>query len=153
MSKDPLTLALKKMSYRAYTQKQLETYLANAGFTQEQIAEAIIKMQGWGYLDDQKLAVYWYESLLKKPYGYSYIYKKLQEKGIPQHIIISVLEDYDDKKELELARSLTEKLIAGKLSREPLCRLKEKVARHLYRKGFSHTNIINIISDNFPESP
>lgn len=153
MRKDALALALKKLSYRAYSQKQLETYLDTFEFSREQIEAVMIKLQNWGYLDDQKLAYDWYEYLLNKPYGYSYIYSKFQEKGIPQQIINSVLADYDEKKELELARGLAKKFISGKLGQEPGSKIREKLARHLYRKGFSRANILNIISNIFPESP
>lgn len=150
MKKDALVLALKKLSYRAYSEKELDDYLANAGFNQEQREEVLHKLLSWGYLDDQKLAVYWFEYYTNhKPLGYVCLYKKLQEKGIPQNLILAVLEKYDEKKELELGRSLAEKFISKKTNRESAIQMKNSLARHLQRKGFSRTNIMKILSDNF----
>jgi regulatory protein len=152
MKKDALVLALKKLSYRAYSEKELDSYLAKAGFNQEQREEVLQKLLSWGYLNDQKLAVYWFEYYIKhKPLGYTCLYKKLQEKGIPHEYILTVLAEYDEKKELELGRSLAEKFISKKTKREPVIHLKESLARHLQRKGFSGANITKILSDNFPE--
>jgi regulatory protein len=153
MSKNPLALALKKLSSRAYSQKELERYLAKFDFSQEQTEEVVTKLLSWGYLDDQKLAMDWYTYYTtKKPHGFIYIYKKLQEKGIPEQLITSLLADYDEKKELKLARSLAEKIIVNKTNRKSPRQLKNMLARHLYCKGFSKVNIMIVLEENFPET-
>lgn len=152
MSKDPLVLALKKLSARAYSQKELEEYLVKFDFSPEQIEEVMTKLLSWGYLDDKKLALDWYTYYTtQKPHGYLYIYKKLQEKGIPTQLITSLLDDYDEKKELELARSLAEKIMLNKANQKSSFQLKNRLARHLYRKGFSKANIMIILEEKFPE--
>ena len=152
MSKNPLVLALKKLSSRAYSQKELEKYLARFNFSQEQIEEVMVKLLAWGYLDDKQLAMDLYTYYTStKPHGSLYIYKKLREKGISEQLITLILEDYDEKKELEIARSLAEKFIANKAKQKSLDKLKGMLARHLYSKGFSKTNIMVIINENFPE--
>ncbi|MGI6589025.1 MAG: regulatory protein RecX [Peptococcia bacterium] len=146
-----MVLALKKLSSRAHSQKELEKYLAKYNFSQDEINEVIIKLLSWGYLDDKKLAMDWYMYYTSnKPHGYLYIYKKLQEKGIPKEIITSLLEDYDEEKELARARNLAEKFIANKVNQKSQYKLKSMLARYLYRKGFLEVNIMKILAEFFP---
>ncbi|HHY06532.1 MAG TPA: regulatory protein RecX [Clostridia bacterium] len=153
MSKSLLAVALKKLSSRAYSQKELEKYLAKRNFSQAEIKEAITKLQSWGYLNDQKLAMDWYMYYTNnKPHGYLYIYKKLQAKGISAEVISSLLEDYDQEKELERARGLAEKFIANKAKQTQQDKLKGMLARHLYRKGFLQVNIMKILVEFFPDT-
>lgn len=152
MNKDPLVLALKKLSYRAYSQKEMEEYLKKAGYNREQRQAVLNQLIQWGYLDDRKLASSWCEYYLQhKPMGYSLIYNKLQQKGIPHDCIVAALEDYDNIKELELAGRLAEKFLLRRVKNEQNSKTKEALARHLSRKGFSTATIYNVLSDNFPE--
>lgn len=149
-NKNPLNLALKKLSARTYTQKEIETYLAKYGFNREQIKNVLDQLLSWGYLDDKKLARDCYTYYTQnKPHGYLYIYKKLQEKGVPEHLITSVLDEYDEKKELELARDLAEKYLKYQAEQKSPELIKNMLARHLYRKGFSKTNIMTILYEKF----
>ena len=150
MNKNPLTLALKKLSVRAYSQKELESYLVKYDFSREQIKEVLVQLLSWGYLNDQRYAV----NLLNyytnhKQYGYFFIYKKLQEKGLSEQIITAVLIDYDEQEELERVRHLAEKYIANKVNQKSAEQLKNMLARHLSRKGFLTTNIMTILNENF----
>jgi len=150
MNKKPLTLALKKLSIRAYSQKELESYLLKYDFSREQIKEVIAQLLSWGYLDDQKYAVYLLNHYTNhKQYGYFFIYQKLQEKGIPEQIITALLIDYDEQKELARARNLAEKFIANKGNQKSAEQIKNMLARYLSRKGFSTANIMTIINENF----
>jgi len=150
MNKNPLTLALKRLSVRAYSQKELEGYLDKFDFSREQIKDVLAQLRSWGYLDDQKYAV----SLINhytnyKQYGYFYILNKLQEKGISEEIITSLLNDYDEQEELERACHLAEKYIANKANQKSAEQLKSMLARHLSRKGFLTANIMTIVNGNF----
>ncbi len=153
MSKDPLVIALKKLSYRAYSQKEMEEYLAKAGYNRDQRQEVLDQLMEWRYLDDQKLASSLCEYYIRyKPMGYSLIYNKLQQKGIPHDYIVTALADYDKTKELEMADRLAGKFIIRQINKgEQTCKIKEALARHLQRKGFSTAIIFAIVSDNFPE--
>lgn len=148
--KNPLSLALKKLTYRAYSQKELALFLSKFDFDQQQIDEVMSQLLSWGYLDDQKLALNYLNYYTEqKPHGCLYISKKLAEKGISKEIISSVLDNYDRNKELELARSLAEKFINNKTRQKSVEQLKSMVARHLYNKGFSKTSIITVLNEKF----
>jgi regulatory protein len=150
MNKNPLTLALKKLSVRAYSEKELENFLVKYGFSREQIKEVLAQLLSWGYLNDQRYAANLINHYTNyKQYGYFFLYKKLQEKGIPEQIIISVLTDYDQQEELERARRLAEKYLANKVKQKSAEQLKNMLARHLSRKGFLTANIMTIINENF----
>jgi SOS response regulatory protein OraA/RecX len=58
--------------------------------------------------------------------------------------------DYDAEKELQAAEIEAEKYINNNSELTP-AKLKEKLARHLQRKGFSETHVIKIINYNFLE--
>lgn len=152
MSKDPLVIALKKLSYRAYSQKEMEEYLAKAGYNREQRQEILHQLIQWHYLDDQKLASSLCEYYIQhKPMGYSLIYNKLRQKGIPHDYIVTALADYDKTKELEVAGRLAEKYLLREVECEQTSKVKAALARHLQRKGFSTAIIFEILTDNFPE--
>ncbi len=144
MNKQLLNKALKRLSRRAYSEQELKNYLVKFAPTTDELKEVFIKLRSWGYLDDQKLAEEWYEFYLcKEIYGYFYIFKKLQTKGIPLEIIKTTLANYDFELELKRAKVLAEKY----WQKDKSLKGREKVARRLYYRGFSEANIRKIITE------
>ncbi|HHZ16990.1 MAG TPA: hypothetical protein GX395_05125 [Clostridia bacterium] len=125
MKKNPLSLALKKLAVRTVSKKEMDAYLAKHGFGPEERQQVLRQLTEWRYLDDQKLAQYWYDYYIKhKPMGYALLSRKLQEKGIPQDCLAGVLADYDEATESRLAESLAEKFLRRK-SKSKLIKVKE----------------------------
>jgi SOS response regulatory protein OraA/RecX len=61
------------------------------------------------------------------------------------------MADYDEEKELKMVETEAQKYINNNSEKNPPAKLKERLVRHLQRKGFSDTLIIKIINYNFPE--
>ncbi|MDD2401109.1 MAG: regulatory protein RecX [Clostridia bacterium] len=152
MEKNPLSVALKKLSYHSYSKKEMEKRLIILEYSKEEIADVVAKLLDWGYLNDSKLALYFYEYYTNiKPCGYFYIKNKLIEKGIPQEIIDSVLTNYDQDEEYIVAKRVSEKFLNNKEYDMSSVTIKGKLARCLNRKGFSNSTILKVLSDNFNE--
>jgi regulatory protein len=151
--KNPLVLALKKLTYRAASCKEINDYLTKAGFDSAQRKKVLQQLKEWRYLDDRKLAVSLCEEYLQhKHMGYSLIYQKLRQKGIPHDDIMAALEHYDEAQELEAAEYLAEKyLLRAEKNEQPehICKIKSALARHLQRKGFPRAIILKIINQRF----
>lgn len=155
--KNPLVLALKRLTYRAASCKEIDDYLTKAGFDSTQRKKVQQQLIEWRYLDDRKLAASLSaEYFQHKHMGYSLIYQKLRQKGISHDDIMAALEHYDETQELAAAEYLAEKYLirVGKAEppeRERLSIIKNALARHLQRKGFSTAIILKIINDKFPD--
>lgn len=152
MSKNPLPLALKRLSFRAYSQRELENYLVKRNFSERQIKETITQLLEWGYLNDAQLAKDWYRHYTQhKSYGYFYLCHKLRSKGFCETTITSLLANYDREKEYKRVQLLAEKFMANKATKTQPQKLKEKLARHLYRRGFLQENIMKVLTENFSD--
>jgi len=155
--KNPLVLALKRLTYRAASCKEIDDYLTKAGFTAAQREIVLQQLKEWRYLDDRKLAIsLCAEYQQHKHMGYSLICQKLRQKGIPHDDILAALEHYDEAQELEAAEYLAEKyLLRAEKDEQPeperICKIKSALARHLQRKGFSRAITLKIINQRFPE--
>ncbi len=56
MSKKSLSIAMKKLSYRSYSQNKLKEILSKYNFDDNDIYDTIETLISYGYLDDNKLA-------------------------------------------------------------------------------------------------
>jgi len=142
MVKDAFELALKKLSIRAYSQEELKNVLTKAGFGCRQTANALEKLAGMGYLNDEDLArdIYSYYTS-RKPCGRILLTEKLKQKGIPSRTIDSILETFTAEKELNLAHQLAAKYMAKKPAAAG-----RSLARYLSARGFSYDIVRKIIN-------
>ena len=147
-----MVLALRKLTRRAYSEKELELYLQKQKFSGDEILAVLAKLKKWGYLNDQQLAANLYEYYLRnKSYGYFYIRQKLHIKNIPAEIINSLLENYDLEQEFTRAQTLTEKFIKNKKRQKQPFQLGGMLSRYLSRRGFHQSTIRKIMHEFLPE--
>ena len=138
------------LSFRARSEYEIDFYMLRKGWTEE-IKEIIKnKLKQLKLIDDEDFARQWISSRSNsRPAGKSQIKFELTKKGIDREIINKLLA--------EERTSTTEKLLAEKLCRKKLERLKnlplgekrEKLFGLLSRRGFSSETAVETIDKLF----
>lgn len=131
--------AAELLSRRSHFTAQLAGKLRARGYPDEEIAETLERMAGYGYLDDRKTAAEFVAGRLARgPVGRRRLAAELGRRGAPAEAVEAALAELpaDDRQaareaaERWLARHRSAKADAGNDPRAAL-------ARHLDRQGFS----------------
>ena len=140
------SLALRYLSYRPRTCKEVHDHLAKKEIDQDIIEEVLDYLSGLSYLDDENFCELWIRDRVNlKPMGKIRISQELQKKGVSKEIIDASLEEHlPQELEYELALELAKKRISKLESKEDLKEMK-KMQSYLYRRGFN-SYIINEVS-------
>ena len=128
------------------TEWELTDKLSKAGFSMEAVENAVEYVRSFHYIDDERYAKRFVEI-----YHESRSIKRMKQDLYKRHVADEYIElaleniDYDDS---EALRRQIEKLgitadTVSKLSYEE----SQKIVAKLYRKGFSVSNIKNILSE------
>lgn len=129
--------ALRFLSFRRRTEKEIKDKLRQKGFDDKIIRSTIQKLKSYDLVNDHEFAVAWIkERLAHKPRGKRLLRQELWKKGIQKEIIdraVGELCRNEDESALEVLRK------AGRRYRK----LEPKVARRrmlglLLRRGFSY---------------
>lgn len=138
--------ALFLMDKQPYTEHMLKTKLLFNGYTDNIIDNVISFLKSYNYLNDCEYAsMYIRDNANKK--SRKQIINTLVTKGINKEIITSAINEFDEhnacSEELCL-RNQFDKYIAGKDINDP--KIKQKIFRHFYCKGFQTDSIKKIMS-------
>jgi len=128
--------ALKYLTYRPRSIKEVKDYLKKKKVSPEIIEKVIDYLLTLSYLNDEEFCALWIRNRMQlKPMGKKRLYNELVEKGVEASLIEEVLQKMmPEEVEIRLARQL---LIKKKLRiNEP-----EKLKSFLYRRGFSFSII------------
>jgi regulatory protein len=129
--------ACELLARRAHFQRELERKLSQRGHDSEEIAAAVEKLTGLGYLDDAECA----RSLAAGPlarrgYGPLRMRAELERRGAPEaaaeEAVAAIFADGDEA----AARLAAERFLARRAAAD-----RAALARHLGRKGF-HTGTV-----------
>jgi len=143
--------ALKLLSYRGRSEKELEERLRKKGFPETVIFSTIQYLRHRGLIDDMSLA----ESLKReamsiKLLGYHGARRFMLHRGIPQPIVDVVLNLYE-KEDIENAQKLVDKKLS-RLETYPSEKVRRRIYNLLLRKGYSYETIKKIMPyKNFKE--
>ncbi|MFI5265510.1 MAG: regulatory protein RecX [Candidatus Levyibacteriota bacterium] len=137
--------ALKYLSLRARSKKEIEEYLAKKKFEQEAISQAIEKLLALKFLNDEVYG----ESFTRTRQEYKgkskyFIKYELQQKGLDQEVIDKVLSN--SQEDLQTAKDFItrKKRIYTSLDKKEF---KEKMIRLLTSRGFSWNIIKKALED------
>ncbi len=122
------------------SEKGVKDYLKKKGFDGKVIANAVAKLHDYGFIDDEKFAKSYMESLSKSK-GRRAIEMKLKQKGVRQEIIDNLLENVDEDEEIENATRLAEKFVKN---RQKDTNLKQKCLAHLVYKGYDYSVAVKV---------
>jgi regulatory protein len=138
--------ALKLLSYRGRSVRELEERLEKKGFSQPVIRVAVQRLSDVGLIDDRALA----DSLIRQAVSTKLLGKKgvlrfMRVRGVPDEIISSLTLPGEED-ELENARKLVRKKLPS-LKGYPEEKIRRRLYNFLIRKGYSF-DIINAAFKN-----
>jgi regulatory protein len=132
--------ALKLLSYRGRSKKELQERLRIKGFSDHEISSVINYLQRANLINDRLLAEELKTRLLStKLISQKSVKKIMHMRGIPKEIIDSILT-YDETEDRENARKLIQKKLTS-LRNYPIEKIKKKLYDLLMRKGYSYETI------------
>jgi len=140
VKKESKDAALKFLSYRMRSEKEVRDKLKKKEFANDLIDEVIKDLKRINLLDDSNFAsAFVRDKISNKPQGKILLKQELWEKGIKEETIEKVLKEYfeDEDEELNLAKNLLEK---RKKRYENLDKniAKRRMMSFLLRRGFSY---------------
>jgi regulatory protein len=133
--------ALRLLSYRARSTKELRERLKKKRYSPEAINEVLISLERSGLINDFEFAkAFVHDRLLRKPMGKGLLVQELRKKGIKKETIEDVLaeayrNDAEDTYACELAAKRMKRAAASFGRLDPLKRRK-RLADYLARRGF-----------------
>lgn len=147
IKKEAKESALRFLSYRPRSEKELRDKLKNKGFTKDIIEEVIEDLKSVNLLNDYEFASAWIrDRLSNNPRGKVLLKQELYRKGVKEEIIKKIVKEYfaDETEELNLAKSLLQK---RKRRYENLEKnvAKRRLTDFLLRRGFSYDIIKQVL--------
>lgn len=137
--------ALKLLSFRPRSRKELKDRLEKKGFDGETVEQTLNRLEELNLINDRKFASLWVEEKIKnRPSGRKILAQELYLKGIDKEIIGETLDKvYSEVDEKDLALKLFQK------KKKQYQKLDEEVAKRrlnnlLLRRGFSYQTVAGI---------
>ena len=138
--------ALKLLSYRGRSEKELQERLRKKGITQAEAFSTINYLKDIGLIDDMSLAENLKrEALTTKLLSQNGARRYMLNRGIP-HNIVDLLFSRDENKDIETARSLVDKKFKTLRSYTPET-IKRRLYNFLMRRGYSFETIKTVLKD------
>ena len=147
--KNPLDMALRLLTYRERSIKELKDRLTSKGFTKGEVEGTVEYLIEAGYLDDRRYALRIATSVMEnRGWGVKRIIHELRAKGIPGDIIQDVVSGIDRKEELRSAKGAVEKWLRTRGISLPLDEGDiARAWRFLNSRGFSVSVIREVMKD------
>jgi len=142
--------ALRFLSYRARSERELRAKLKEKEFHPAAIDEAISLLRDQGIVNDKSFARSFVKDILmRKPAGRIYLRRLLKSKGIETSTIQEILDELgadanEDSLALKAAAKLLDRYRSSRKKVEPE-KQKSRVTSFLARRGF-HWSTINAVS-------
>lgn len=140
--------ALRLLSYRMRSKKEIITKMHDKGYENNIIDRTISYLNQYGYINDREYALsYIKDSMSLKKLGHHRIKAELFQKGISKDLIeeaLSQLKDNDE--EYEHALELAEKKLNGSYKNDDRVAQYRKIGSFLQRKGYSYDIITKILN-------
>ncbi|NIM47102.1 MAG: hypothetical protein GTN40_03020 [Candidatus Aenigmarchaeota archaeon] len=129
--------ALRLLSFRPRSEKEIEKRLVEKGFGEKTIIETKKKLKTLNLLGDLEFAKSWIKNRITlRPTGKRRLFLELKEKGVKEEIIEKALEILDPDQEFKLALKEAQKK-KERLKGLSKLELKQKITSFLARRGFS----------------
>lgn len=143
--------AVKYLSSRPRTCKEMEKRLLSKGFEKDEITETVEELKELGYLNDREYAVMYLNYGFTKNKGIKLIKYELFEKGVSGEDIDNAISDYEEeygydfvKDERIRASEYAKKTFEGEIEDE---KARMKLARRLSAKGYDSGTVLYVLSE------
>lgn len=146
-------LAIKYITTKMRSKKEIEEYLHSNEIEEEKIKEILKKLENNGYIDEQIYAeCFINDKLLLSIDGPTKIIKELLSKGITRDIIDEKMTKYSEQIEIERIEKISTKMINKNRNKSNYI-LKNKILDYLSNLGYEKNLILSVIDNlNFKEN-
>lgn len=139
-------LAIKYLSYRQRSEKEIIEHLKSKDFEDTTIMSVIDKCKYYNYIDDVSFAKSFVKDKINlKKLGSGRIKYELKLKGIDESIISEVL-DIDDDVEYTMALSLASKRLSS-YKNDDYQKKRSKLSGYLQRRGYNFSIISKVLKE------
>ncbi|MFS1516148.1 recombination regulator RecX [Bacillus sp. SCS-151] len=143
-------VALRYLSYRIRSIKEIDDYLKKNEVPEQIIQEVVHKLQEANYVDDEKFALSYVQTQIKTSIkGPDKIKRELNEKGISAKYAEKAMNTYTTELQIQHAMKHAEK-ISKQSAKFSILNIKQKIEQTLVRKGFSW-DIIQIVIEEISQ--
>lgn len=135
--------ALRYLSFRNRSVKELKTFLLGKGYDPEVVSHTLSRLEDVGLLDDRAFAKAWVEERVKaKGMGERLLEQELRQKGIKKEIIRAAVEGLGAEE--DRAHALAQARLARMkgLDKETA---KRRLTGFLQRRGFSGETVYEVV--------
>jgi len=130
------------LGYRPRSTAEVRRNLSDKDIPAEVIDKAVERLTTMGYLDDAAFARYWVQNRSEfKPLSNRALRQELRQKGVPNTVIDTVLEEVNET-DLAYKAAQTQTRRLKRLSRKDF---HTKIANFLQRRGFSYSTARDVI--------
>lgn len=144
-------VALRHLSSRSRTVHEMREHLGKKGFEKKEIEELIEELSGYGYLDDFKYCLEYFDYAFGKGKGRLRVINEVKQKGVAASTAEAAMEEYTPKQdELNRARSEAARVMADAGFEEDSDvsdKILGRTARKLEAKGYRPDIIYKIIGE------
>ena len=143
--------ALKFLSYRDRSEKEILTKLKDVGYDESIIEWVIADLKRLKFIDDKRFAYSFAQTqMITRPMGEFFLKRELKQKGVATELIEQTIEKvYQEKDQLTVAMELGEQRKKRFKNLDEL-KVKKRVSDFLLRRGFSW-DIVSYILENWNE--
>jgi len=144
--------AAKYLTYRSHTIAEMKKHLRQKGYEEGAVDEVVLEFTGYGYLDDSRYCMEYFDYAFGKGKGKRLVFAELREKGVNHDTIQFAFEDWEGEyDEKSLAREEAMKVLhltdvdpdAGPIDERTAAR----IGRRLQTKGYSTDVIYSVIGE------
>lgn len=144
--------ALRLVTHRMRSEREVERKLREKGFSPEAIETAQKFLHEYGMIDDAEFATAFVnDQLLRRPLGKRRLEQELRKKGVDSNTIASTLTEIDQDAEYELALAAAEKKIPSIRATDRL-RWERSMASFLTGRGFGW-EVVGKVMTHLKERP
>jgi regulatory protein len=142
-----LEKALRYLSFRNRSVKELRTFLLGKGYDPEVVSRTLTRLEEVGLVDDRAFAKAWVEVRVKsKGMGERLLERELCQKGIKKEAIRDAVKGLGDEEERALSLALARVERLKGLDKETA---KRRLAGFLQRKGYSGEVVYDVVRKAF----
>lgn len=129
--------AIRFLSYRARSEKEVRDKLLGKGFSEDAVASVLAELKAAGLVDDVHFAMaFVHDKMILRPMGPLLIRQELKKHGLSDSLIeLAVEEAFRETTPAEVALEMAQKKLGQSKSLDWL-KAKKRLADFLYRRGF-----------------
>ncbi len=146
--------ALRLLSYRPRSEKEIRNYLRTKEFSDENIDQVLSTLRASGMVNDREFAgAYIRNALTLRPVGRMLLRRKLLLLGIESRMVEDALnEECEPKDQLSAAEVVAEKIMRRVGKRGEPDKARSRLIAALLRKGFPYSIVKEVVAKQFSEA-